>query len=535
MKTTRYIRTAIICCIVFLSSSIFLKAQEGCSNFNDTSGIPFCQCTDCGDIDPVWETVGTSTICEGSPFQLTGESSSSNPAGLIEDYNWYFIDVATGDIIDQFVYTTPQIPPYTYVLQSSSPPACNQTSVFITVVLITTSPTCAEGESCRRAVKDLEILLEPRANFDISPQVCEQTPITFTNQSCYATNFTWDFGDGSPTSNLLSPSHTYQTPGTYTVTLTASNENCTGEDIATRTIEVVGFPSADYTYMANPMNQCEPVIIDFTSISNQWSTPSWSISPFDTLAWCLTDTTASLSDDNITVDFKKCGKYEVVASFNGACFTNVSFTQSGTATVIASSPCGQLTETVDIIIGSTEPITFPAINPATLCPVDTIIQFESSPSGLWSPPSIITSDGEVNPSDLAPGNYTVSVSAGSTECPNTASTTFTVLEDFNISLIDAIENCDQVIVNPANLNLTSSGVDNYDWTFINGSPASFNGMNFPTITFNTSGSIILNASGICGATVDTVEVLVVPNTGVAFGLNPDTLCNTSSAIQLEAP
>ena len=39
------------------------------------------------------------------------------------------------------------------------------------------------------------------------------------------TMWSWDFGDGE-TSMLGSPSHTYQQPGTYTVTLTASSQTC---------------------------------------------------------------------------------------------------------------------------------------------------------------------------------------------------------------------------------------------------------------------------------------------------------------------
>lgn len=34
----------------------------------------------------------------------------------------------------------------------------------------------------------------------------------------------WDFGDGTPTSNLPNPAHTYATPGTYTATLTVTDD-----------------------------------------------------------------------------------------------------------------------------------------------------------------------------------------------------------------------------------------------------------------------------------------------------------------------
>lgn len=51
--------------------------------------------------------------------------------------------------------------------------------------------------------------------------------VQFENESDNARIFIWDFGDGN-NSTLLNPEHIYETPGEYTVTLTAiSEDNCT--------------------------------------------------------------------------------------------------------------------------------------------------------------------------------------------------------------------------------------------------------------------------------------------------------------------
>lgn len=56
-----------------------------------------------------------------------------------------------------------------------------------------------------------------------------------------ATSAVWNFGDGN-TSNSLSPIHTYTTPGTYTVSVTATSSSGTG--VTTRDIIISAVPTA---------------------------------------------------------------------------------------------------------------------------------------------------------------------------------------------------------------------------------------------------------------------------------------------------
>ncbi|MDX5319787.1 MAG: PKD domain-containing protein [Bacteroidota bacterium] len=59
--------------------------------------------------------------------------------------------------------------------------------------------------------------------------------IDFTDISQRATGVSWDFGDGYQ-SSLKNPQHTYQTPGNYTVTLTAWCDSDTAKQTAQLTI-----------------------------------------------------------------------------------------------------------------------------------------------------------------------------------------------------------------------------------------------------------------------------------------------------------
>jgi len=81
---------------------------------------------------------------------------------------------------------------------------------------------------------------KPEADFTTNPlQPCVNTQVCFNNttangfsgNSCATnSNFVWDFGDGA-TSTANSPCHTYTSPGTYKVKLTASNASCGGGSV----------------------------------------------------------------------------------------------------------------------------------------------------------------------------------------------------------------------------------------------------------------------------------------------------------------
>ena len=60
----------------------------------------------------------------------------------------------------------------------------------------------------------------PVANFNGGGTGCQPLSVTFTNNSIYSTSYTWNFGDGN-TISTPNPTHIYNIPGTYSVTLTA--------------------------------------------------------------------------------------------------------------------------------------------------------------------------------------------------------------------------------------------------------------------------------------------------------------------------
>ncbi|MDO5838816.1 MAG: PKD domain-containing protein [Methanosarcina mazei] len=73
-------------------------------------------------------------------------------------------------------------------------------------------------------------------------------PVQFTDLSKDATEWKWDFGDGS-SSKKQNPTHAYSETGIYTVRLTASNSNGTDSQISTVNVVLKGSPTPSYAYI----------------------------------------------------------------------------------------------------------------------------------------------------------------------------------------------------------------------------------------------------------------------------------------------
>ncbi|MEL6842996.1 MAG: PKD domain-containing protein, partial [Bacteroidota bacterium] len=101
----------------------------------------------------------------------------------------------------------------------------NQNGATITVQptqLTTYIVTAFDNLGCSgkdTVVVDVNPLPDPAGTFSISGGV-----VQFQNGSQNATSYSWDFGDGSPASTDVTPSHLYVFNGTYTVNLTATND-----------------------------------------------------------------------------------------------------------------------------------------------------------------------------------------------------------------------------------------------------------------------------------------------------------------------
>jgi gliding motility-associated-like protein len=82
----------------------------------------------------------------------------------------------------------------------------------------------------------------PASIFSITSSPCSNT-VSTTNNSSGAGVYTWAWGDNSPTSSLVSPSHTYTANGSYTIALTVTSVNgCVSN--TTTTLSVYNFTNS---------------------------------------------------------------------------------------------------------------------------------------------------------------------------------------------------------------------------------------------------------------------------------------------------
>ncbi len=106
----------------------------------------------------------------------------------------------------------------------------------------------------------------PVANFTGSPlSGCSPLIVSFQDQSTGGTtNWNWNLGNGN-TSVLQNPTASYFTPGTYTVTLLASNNN--GSSTLTRTQYITVYEPPTVNFSGTPLSGCFPLRVQFSDFS----------------------------------------------------------------------------------------------------------------------------------------------------------------------------------------------------------------------------------------------------------------------------
>jgi PKD repeat protein len=165
---------------------------------------------------------------------------------------------------------------------------------------VTLTVTNAFGTSTKVKASYITTGMPPTADFTSGARA-GGAPLTvaFTDASKGGpTSWAWDFGDGG-TSAARSPSHTYTSAGTFTVTLTVRNAYGSDSETKAGFVTAGGKPSADFT--ADERRGVKPFTVKFTDLSTGNPT-SWS--------WDFGDGTTSTEQNPVHV-YQQEGVYDV--------------------------------------------------------------------------------------------------------------------------------------------------------------------------------------------------------------------------------
>ncbi len=130
---------------------------------------------------------------------------------------------------------------------------------------------CGQTEPCKLAAK---------FDFKIDKCIVHFADYSATGAGTTITNWYWDFGDGN-TSALPNPTHTYVTPGTYTVCLIIVGANAAGEqckDKICNTLTVEGCdqsPCQVYAKFDYKIDGCSVYFTDYSGVGAGTTITSW--------------------------------------------------------------------------------------------------------------------------------------------------------------------------------------------------------------------------------------------------------------------
>ena len=233
-----------------------------------------------------------STVCVNTPVQFTDQTTG----GVINSWNWSFPggSPSTASIANPVVtYAQPGTYAVSLTVSDGTNLSSFQDTAYITVETLPATPGAIQGNAapCPNAVETYSVANDPSAYYswtfpatwlgmsttnsisltlDNIPGIlsvtagnsCGSSPaatlninlgaqptagftytlnggqLTLTNTSQNANGFDWNFGDGT-TSTQTQPTHVFTTPGTYTVTLIATNA-CGQSDTLIQELTVLG-------------------------------------------------------------------------------------------------------------------------------------------------------------------------------------------------------------------------------------------------------------------------------------------------------
>ena len=407
---------------------VILTVANGCgsSSFTQTVNI------DPGNLPPSASfTSDNINGCEPLTINFTDSSIGAT------DWNWSFPGGTPSS-------STDQNPSVTY----------NNAGAYD----VTLEVTNAFGTDSQTSNSYITVLSLPTTDYTY---VVQDSLVTFTNLSSNASSTSWDFNDGTFSTDT-NPTHVYTQSGVYEVVLSSAN-GC-GSTMATYLIEVVtGLSSGPVPdFAASPTVGCGPLDVTFSDLSSGTPT-AWN--------WSFPGgTPATSTDQNPTITYSTAGTYTVTLEAidpNGA----NSITQTSYITV-QDVPVSDYT----FVVNGSE-VTF---TNATSGAVSYSWNFGDGTFSTDVNPTHTYTDAGTYQVELFSANgcgsnsviYDVVITMGAGTAPTSA------------FIADVFSGCAPTVINYTDM--STGNPTSWNWTFPGGIPAVSTDQN-PTVTYNSDG------------------------------------------------
>jgi PKD repeat protein len=352
---------------------------------------------------PIASFTYAGTSCTAQSVQFT-DLSQPNGGGAVFSWFWNFNDPASGTSNT----SSAQNPVHFFT----------GTGLYHVSLIVVTVNNCTDT-----VVRTIMVNSSPQANF-AADTACLHQPTQFDDLSipnaAGIISYSWNFGDGSPLSNLQNPVHTYSTYGVKNVTLTIINSNGCVKD-TTKQAMVRPLPMAEFIFSTE---NCKGTPVQFTDAST--TIPGY---PASIVQWVW-----NFGDGTPPVTIIFPGNPNVIHSFTGSANA-----YAVRLTVTTSDGCSDFIEHIVNTIAS------PAANftyPASSCskqPVQfTDISQSNGGSNItqwhWNFGDPVSGNNNIsalqNPGHIftAPGTYNVSeIISNFSGCQDTVMHTITVI------------------------------------------------------------------------------------------------------------
>ncbi len=257
---------------------LFVFSENKAQRFNTNTS------TDCGILNINFSIKGGLAFCEGDTITLVNVTDSV--------FDYFVIDWSHGPL--DTVYDKKDVKHVYYFPDSVLCPAPPLAVYMIGI------RNCGNNKQTRVwGAYGINHIYRPKADFGFQlDSVCFGKTACMKSKACNADSIVWKFDN---VSTSLDSCYIFNTPGQRLVQMFAYNK-C-NSDSATRTINIIEYPSAKVNVSSNVKNNavCKGDTVVLMNASNQWSNTEWVFPAFNDKVWKL-DTAISNKEKSLPLD-----------------------------------------------------------------------------------------------------------------------------------------------------------------------------------------------------------------------------------------